>query len=102
MKFTPLQVEELTHKLEVRRETIADDPDSADEYETVSFLDALDAKIKGGRETELSTDELDWLTQEAKNLQSIGDSNLQYDSDWLGYSRSMSNLVKKLNKFTSR
>ncbi len=63
--FTEYQKEEILHLISVRIETVTEDPESADEFETPASLEALEAKIKAGvLGLDLTEDEQDWLRGE--------------------------------------
>ena len=97
MKFTKLQKEEILHKIEVRQESIEDDPESGTEYEnTEGALDFLASKIRTDR-MDVEFEEIEWLKAELENSEDICLSNYKsIGIGVMGAANSMRNAINKL------
>ncbi len=67
--FTPKQKDQLLELLDIRLNTIMDDPTSADAFETEQSLQILDRKIR--RNESMVSTEIDWILGEADNREDI-------------------------------
>jgi hypothetical protein len=63
---------ELTRLVDIRLDTIEDDPESADEFETVNTLGFLRDKIEYSLDPRFTKEEKKWLIEELSNTESIG------------------------------
>lgn len=102
MKLSNLQKEEILYRVQLRRETIEDDIESATPFEkTEGNLDALEQKILLGL-SEYTLEEKQWLREEFEDLANIADCNInsaETDKEQrqiIGFVNSMNNAVSKL------
>lgn len=98
-KLTKYQIEEIIPLIEIRRETVEEDEDSADELEaTPGALDELEAKIESNSMnfTEL---EKQWLIGELETRMNIANGNKGHGEDMhiLAFNKSMQNAIDKIN-----
>ncbi len=73
-KFTPYQIDEIVPLIDIRLETIEDDPDSADEFETPESLTTLKNKIESGN-MEFTEPEKKFLIEELECRKEVGYGN---------------------------
>jgi hypothetical protein len=92
MKLTKLQSEDLEHCVYIRL-----DDEDREEYETDQFLNNLLVKIQSKRLNDLTINEVEWLREEADNLDSKFSHNFLSDGDGKGDVLSARNLIKKLS-----
>jgi len=62
-KFTSLQITDILDCIDLRIDTISDDPESADEFETIENLNILMEKIKA-KDINLTIAERAWICEE--------------------------------------
>lgn len=72
--FTQFQTEELIGLVEIRIDTIVEDPESADHFETEESLEALKSKFLN-KSTDYSKDEIQWIVTELENRIEVGYDN---------------------------
>lgn len=72
--FTKFQTEEIIGLLDVRYDTIEDDPESADDFETVESLNTLRGKLQMGA-TDYTLNEAKWIIQELENRKGVAHAN---------------------------
>jgi hypothetical protein len=98
MTFTKKQIAEILDAIDMRRDVITGDADSATEFETVENLNALEAKIKTGSNS-FTADESKWLMEEIGDkieiaLAAIEDRELKMKA--LADLNSLTNAMSKL------
>lgn len=97
-QFTKLQREEILNRIDVREETIEDDPESASGIEQQDgALEVLRSKVKAGT-MDFTEGERTWLLEEVENMESIGWDNMRSEGPERvnGYIGSMRNAAKKI------
>lgn len=98
--LTKLQIEELLPLIEIRRETVEEDPLSGDAFElTPGALDTLEGKLNAGA-ADYTPEEVAWMVKElneqiSKCEASSGDVDLT-PAKQRAYINSMQNAIDKL------
>ena len=78
-RLTAYQKDEILHSMiEIRLETILDDPSSADDFETEASLEELRRKIENDV-MDFTPQEIKWLESEIDNRIQTGDSNRDHE-----------------------
>lgn len=92
-----MQASGLDYRLNVRRDTIADDVHSATIFETEATLNELEPKLVAGSHS-FTLEELRWMYEEANDLRSIAQHNHDYDGCMKekGSINSLNNLCQKI------
>lgn len=96
--FTENQKSELLYKTQIRKETVEDDPDSADDFEaTEGALEQLIEKLNNDA-TEYTEAETNFLIQEIDNCIDIANGGGQPNEKMsrIAYIRSMEDAKEKL------
>lgn len=99
MKITKNQKEEMIHRIEVRKDTVEDDPWSGDSFEnTPGTLLELKQKLQKGK-CEFTSSEVNWIKREAKDWRAVAEFNRDNEGITVqGQINSMNNLIKKLEQ----
>lgn len=97
-QFTRYQKEEIIPLIEIRQDTIAEDADSADEFETEESLNRLMQKIQCG-DMNFTEAEKKWLIREFNTRVSIANGNKGHEPLMVlnSYINSMHNAIDKVN-----
>lgn len=96
-KFTKYQIDEILPLIDIRRETIEADPESADAFETEESLVELKGKVEAGR-MDFTEDEKAFLIEELENRINVGYDN--FDDEGIRvfpFINSLKNAIEKIN-----
>lgn len=80
IKLTPFEQYEMLHIIDIRIDTVNEDPDSATPFESPSNLECLRTKLMGGA-SEFTDGEIEWLKEEAEELLSKCQHNTDNGDD---------------------
>ncbi len=96
-KFTQYQIQEIIPLIEIRRDTIQEDQESAYGPETVEWLDSLEAKIQSNT-MDFTDEEKEWLIEELETRINVGNGNKGHGQDLqiLSFINSMNNAISKV------
>lgn len=96
-KLTPYQKDEILALINIRRETVEDDIESATPFEAIpNSLDTLEGKIKSD-DMNFSLAEIEWLVEEASSRKDMALSNSGNEGiKVLGLANSMQNIIDKI------
>lgn len=94
-KFTDLQKDELIGLLDVRYDTIINDVESADDFETEESLSTLRSKLEAGS-TNYTINECKWMIQELENRKSVAYGNDLTIGQKYGFINSMDKAIDML------
>lgn len=97
-QFTKYQIDEIIPLIEIRRDTIEDDPDSADDFETTESLDELERKIEANT-MDFTENEKARLRGYLETRLNIAYGNLNHEEamEIKSYIASMNNALSKIN-----
>lgn len=95
--FTKYQIDEIVPLIDIRLETITEDPDSADDFETEESLEALKVKVESGS-MDFTDAEKKFLIEELECRISVGYGNLDDEGVKVyGFINSLQNAIDKIN-----
>ncbi len=96
-KFTQYRIQEIIPLIEIRRDTIQEDQESAYGPETVEWLDSLEAKIQSNT-MDFTDEEKEWLIEELETRINVGNGNKGHGQDLqiLSFINSMNNAISKV------